>query len=110
MPIVINLDAILVDSVNVTVHMPDGSQREYILNDDVPDAIGFMVFKLAQRQTELSEADDDDLAVVEARWKLTTEYTTHILGEIWRHSYPEITDAWLVSTFGPQQRMELIKL
>lgn len=114
MPRVINLDALVVETVTVNLKMPDGSTKTYDLKDDVPVEVGMLAFKLMQKEQDIqaSEASGSTskFDAQAQRLEMMADDVTHILGEIWRHTYPETTDAELAALIPPAQGMAIMQV
>lgn len=101
MPRILNLSALVPDVITVNVVQPDGSVKSYDLKDDIPVDVAVLLMQLDQH----FKAADTNMD----RLKITEEETTHVVGEIFRHTYPEITDA-MVAPIKPSDRMALIQV
>lgn len=113
MPRVINLDALVVDTVTVNVRKPDGTVQTFVLKDDVPLDVGLLTFKLMQKEQDLQAMEASGGAnkfnVQSERLQMLSDDVTHILGEIFRHTYPQTTDEELAALIPPGQGMEIVK-
>jgi hypothetical protein len=109
MPKIINLDALVVDTITVNIKMPDGSMQTFDLKDDIPLAIALETMQAMQQAAELNTAGTDKVETVTAIQTLDGSIS-HILGEIFRHTYPETTDEQISGLLAFNQRLELLKL
>lgn len=113
MPRVINIDALVVETVTLNLRMPDGSVKTYDLRDDVPVSVGLLTFQLMQKEQDLKAAEaagEPAFQVQGKRLEMMSADITHILGEIFRHTYPETTDGELAMLIPPSQGMEIVKV
>lgn len=101
MPRVLNLSALVADIVTVNIVQPDGTTQSYDLKDDISLDAAALVMQL----------DDHFKAATTnfERLQITENETTHVVGEIFRHTYPEVTDE-MVRVIKPSDRMAIIQL
>lgn len=108
MPKFFNLDALIPETVMVNLTMADGTTKQFTLRDDFPDEIGFGIIRLIQQLGELRQGGAANSAEsIIAQLQLLQGDGTHLLGEIFRHSDPSVTDADL-TVIKPYDRMGLL--
>jgi hypothetical protein len=112
MPQIINFDAVAVDTIEIV----NGGTR-YLLRDDVSMEIIAPVVAILSRletwQDFAADGDQVDTARINeavAAFDDISAMVTHRVGEIFRHSLPEVTDEEIGKVFTFDERLELVKL
>lgn len=96
-----NFTALVVDTIDVNVTMPDGTVKTFHLKDDIPVQIGVMVLHEVQKEQDAGNDAGAHLALIDGD-------VTHICGEIFRHSYPDVTDDEIAGMLQPMDRMDIV--
>lgn len=116
MPQVLNFDTLTYDTVEITKR-----GRTWALRDDVPTKTLMRAFSLLAIQERLQRAiaeaqdehpDDTEaaLASVQARFEELERQAATLVGDIFRHSEPKITDATLLETFSFEELLNIVRL
>lgn len=106
---IVNFDAIVVNTIQVKINLPDGGgTKTYDLKDNFDLDIGLQAMQVMQQAADVSKSEDKT-AQVAAILEINSA-VTHVLGEIFRHSYPGVTDAEIASELAFNSRLELLKL
>ena len=93
---VIDLEAIRPRTVTVRAHVEGEGERVWRLSDQVPTELLLRVFDLYildQRIRDAKVKTIEEGEAIKALWQERFELTTAIVGDIFRCSYPETTDA-----------------
>lgn len=102
---VLNFDAIVVETIDVTKH-----GKTYSLRDDVPMTVMVRAFALQEQQLALREIEAPTVEQVEEWMAETAAQTLELCGAIFRHSLPEITDDEIVARFTLEEQTQLVML
>lgn len=102
---VINFDEIRCEYVDVTKR-----GHTWHLRDDIPMEImvrGFALRGIGERLQALGDANEEEMA---ATFDDADEETVPVCADIFRHSYPDMTDDEIAATFSLEERMQLIQV
>jgi hypothetical protein len=112
MPQILNIDALVVDTVTLNLKLPDGTVKAFHLKDDIPVTTGLLAFQLMQKQAAIKEADTgkNSFELQGQLLQMLSDDLAHIVGEIFRHSYPEMSDAEIATLISPANQMAILQI
>jgi len=111
MPQVLNFDLVSYDTVTITK-----GEHDYVLRDDVPveriaPIVAFMA-RMSQWQVSTQtgiSTEEDVIAVADMFTELNADLI-HLVGEIFRHTFPGMGDEEIGTLFDFQQRLGIVQL